>query len=93
MKKRIVGLMMATVMTIGLLTGCGSTSDNGGDNAAAIEESTEEDTEESAEDSESTGVLRVGMECAYAPFNWTQETEEVPNGDKAVPTYGTSYYA
>ena len=29
-------------------------------------------------------VLRVGMECAYAPFNWTQETEEVANGDTAV---------
>jgi putative lysine transport system substrate-binding protein len=38
-------------------------------------------------------VLRVGMECAYAPFNWTQSTEEVSNGDKAVPIYGTSDYA
>ena len=38
-------------------------------------------------------VLRVGMECAYAPFNWTQETESVPNGDKAVKIYGTDYYA
>ena len=25
-------------------------------------------------------VLKVGMECAYAPFNWTQETEEVAYG-------------
>lgn len=38
-------------------------------------------------------VLRVGMECAYAPFNWTQEKEEVANGDKAVPIYGTDFYA
>ena len=38
-------------------------------------------------------VLRVGMECAYAPFNWTQETEEVANGEKAVPIYGTDFYA
>lgn len=38
-------------------------------------------------------VLRVGMECAYAPFNWTQSTEEVSNGEKAVPIYGTSDYA
>jgi putative lysine transport system substrate-binding protein len=38
-------------------------------------------------------VLRVGMECAYAPFNWTQETEEVPDGSKAVKIYGTSFYA
>lgn len=38
-------------------------------------------------------VLKVGMECAYAPFNWTQIGEEVPDGSKAVPIYGTSEYA
>lgn len=38
-------------------------------------------------------VLRVGMECAYAPFNWTQSSQEVSNGDKAVPIYGTEDYA
>ena len=32
-------------------------------------------------------VLRVGMECAYAPFNWTQKTEDTPDGGKAVPIY------
>ena len=34
-------------------------------------------------------VLRVGMECGYAPFNWTQTTNE--NG--AVKISGTSEYA
>lgn len=38
-------------------------------------------------------VLRVGMECAYAPFNWTQSSKELSNGDTAVPIYGTSDYA
>ena len=38
-------------------------------------------------------VLRVGMECAYAPFNWSQETDELANGEKAVPIYGTNMYA
>lgn len=38
-------------------------------------------------------VLRVGMECAYAPFNWTQETDEVANGEKASKIYDTQYYA
>ena len=46
--------------------------------------------EVSAEDKK---VLKVGMECSYAPFNWTQSSEEVSNGDKAVPIYGTSDYA
>ena len=38
-------------------------------------------------------VLRVGMECAYAPFNWSQETDTLPNGEKALPITGTDYYA
>lgn len=36
-----------------------------------------------------TGVLRVGMECAYAPYNWTQSDDS--NG--AVPIYQSSDYA
>lgn len=46
-----------------------------------------------ASGSEDKNVLRVGMECAYAPFNWTQETEEVADGSKAEPIYGTDFYA
>ena len=46
-----------------------------------------------SESKKDDNVLRVGMECAYAPFNWTQETEEVANGDKAVKIYGSDYYA
>ncbi|MBP1758509.1 MAG: extracellular solute-binding protein family 3 [Firmicutes bacterium] len=34
-------------------------------------------------------VLRVAMECAYAPYNWSQPTDE--NG--AVPIAGSSDYA
>lgn len=36
-----------------------------------------------------TKVLRVGMECAYAPYNWTQND----NSNGAVPIYGSSSYA
>ena len=36
-----------------------------------------------------TGVLRVGMECAYAPHNWTQSDDS--NG--AVPIHNSSDYA
>lgn len=38
-------------------------------------------------------VLRVGMECAYAPFNWTQDTDTTPDGSTAVQIYGSDYYA
>lgn len=34
-------------------------------------------------------VLRVGMECSYAPYNWTQSTDA--NG--AVPIHGSPDYA
>ena len=68
------------------LTGCGSS-----DSSSA-----------SGEDTSDKKVLRVGMECAYAPFNWTQVTEDVPDGSKAVltdffaaafnPTTGLRYF-
>lgn len=38
-------------------------------------------------------VLRVGMECAYAPFNWTQDADSTPNGSKAVKIFGSDFYA
>ncbi len=65
-------------MAAGMMTGCGGDS--------AVSEST-------ASPSGSADVLRVGMECAYAPFNWTQTSDSVPNGDTAVPIYGGGGYA
>lgn len=38
-------------------------------------------------------LLRVGMECAYAPFNWTQDSKTTPDGTEAVPIYKEKYYA
>ena len=32
----------------------------------------------------SNGTLRIAMECAYAPFNWTQTTD----ANSAVPIFG-----
>nr|WP_315021104.1 transporter substrate-binding domain-containing protein [uncultured Aminipila sp.] len=49
---------------------------------------TKEDGSEAVKENE-TKVLRVGMECAYAPFNWTQSDDS--NG--AVPIAGTKDYA
>ena len=39
-----------------------------------------------AADKSDKDVLRVGMECAYAPFNWTQDTDTTPDGSKAEPS-------
>ena len=38
---------------------------------------------------ENTKVLRVGMECAYAPYNWAQ----ADNSNGAVPISGSTEYA
>ena len=47
-------------------------------------------TNETNETGESeTKILRVGMECAYAPYNWAQSDDS--NG--AVPIAGSSEYA
>ena len=72
--------MMCTALagTMLLLTGCGaSTSAN-----------TTETAGSAAGQAAESKVLRVGMECAYAPFNWTQLTEEVPDGSKAAGASG-----
>lgn len=80
--KKALALTMAGLMSMALLTGCGgSETANSSSPADAKTESTDKK------------VLRVGMECAYAPFNWTQTSEDVPNGDKAVKIYGQNTYA
>lgn len=38
-------------------------------------------------------VLKVGMECAYPPFNWTQNEETLSDGTKAVKIHGANFYA
>ena len=71
--KKIVCLIIAMFMLFAAV-GC---SDDGGGGTATGEKALE------------SGVLRVAMECNYAPYNWTQETDE--NG--AVPIKGTREFA
>ncbi len=89
MKKKMVSILMAAVMAVSALTGCGKS------NVEAAGQNSAKETEEKAKEDgkEDKDVLRVGMECAYAPFNWTQESPEVSNGETAVPIYGSNYYA
>ena len=72
------------------MAGCGNTKKDTSSDKAAV---TSETATQASKSGSSKGVLKVGMECAYAPFNWTQETDKVANGDTAVPIYGTNYYA
>lgn len=99
MRKRWIGMMMAAVMTVSMLSGCGSSG--GKEESQAVSgmsgpsgtETAESGSSAESGEKEDEKVLRVGMECAYAPFNWTQENPEVANGETAVPIYGSNYYA
>ena len=69
---------MAAMMTALVLAACGSDDSNSSS-------SSEGDDGEQA----SSGVLKVGMEAGYAPFNWTQQDDS--NG--AVKIDGSAEYA
>ena len=97
MKKRNwIILSLVTAMTVTMLSGCGSGEKASTPSAETAEASatSEEVTEAEGTSSDAEGgVLRVGMECAYPPFNWTQDEATTPNGSKAVKIYGSDYYA
>ena len=80
--KKLAAMALVTVMAVSAFAGCGSSGKTAGT------ESTKTEGSESPDN-----VLRVGMECAYAPFNWTQDTDTTPDGSKAVPIYDSNYYA
>ena len=80
--KKLAAMALVTVMAVSALAGCGASGKTAGT------ESTKTEGSESTDN-----VLRVGMECAYAPFNWTQDTDTTPDGSKAVPIYDSNYYA
>ena len=85
MTRRITALVLALLLALALCA-CGGNQSSGGPDASltlegvpAIPDLTSTNTAniKGVED----GVLTVGMECAYAPYNWTQMTDA--NG--AVP--------
>ena len=80
--KKLAAMALVTVMVVSAFAGCGASGKTAGT------ESTKTEGSESTDN-----VLRVGMECAYAPFNWTQDTDTTPDGSKAVPIYDSNYYA
>ena len=81
--KKMLALTMAAVLAAGL-TACGSSADT---SAAPAAESTEAAGAPDGDGDPTT--LTVAMECAYAPYNWTQSDDS--NG--AVAIRGSSDYA
>ena len=91
MKKKIVALSMAACMAASV-TACGGskteTTSAADTTAADAAETTAAGAAEAAKDGEKK-VLKVAMECAYAPYNWTQPDDS--NG--AVPIADSNEYA
>lgn len=91
--RRILAMLMALCMMLAM-TACGTTAAD--DTTAANDTTTAADTADPVAEDETAeagdvipgledGVLTIAMECAYAPYNWTQYDDS--NG--AVPISGT----
>ena len=84
--RKAAGILAAVALAASMTACSGSAEDNSGTPAQ------ENAGGENAADSEGTAdrkVLRVAMECAYAPYNWTQADDS--NG--AVPIADSNEYA
>lgn len=89
MKKRNL-LALAFALTLSLsLAGCGSTNSASATPSASPSGAAPTESTAPSPKLAETGVFKVAMECAYAPFNWTQADDS--NG--AVPISGTADYA
>lgn len=91
--KNTLALSLAAVMAAGL-TACGSSADTASAASPAADSTAAESTEAAADTAAPDGdgdptTLTVAMECAYAPYNWTQNDDA--NG--AVEIRGSSDYA
>ena len=76
--KKFLSLMLALTMLL-TLTACGGKTEAPAETAAAAAPA--ETAASAIATGVEDGVLTVGMECAYAPYNWTQMDDS--NG--AVP--------
>ncbi len=87
MKKKLLSVLLSAAMVL-TLAGCGSSTETAATGTDAAEETTEASDAE-AGTAEGGKVLKVAMECGYAPYNWTQPDDT--NG--AVPINDSSDYA
>ena len=84
---RLSGISALTVGGMTLLVGCGPASEGSSDSTSADASSG------SSDEATSTAELRVGMEVAYAPYNWqtTEETEYTIPVDGLDGQYADGY--
>ena len=83
--KRLMNLALSIMMCLSV-TACSSSSSSNADDSSSTTSTAETTTVSSGVED---GVFTIAMECAYAPYNWTQTDDS--NG--AVPIKDTSDYA
>lgn len=94
--KKLIALLLSLTMVVSM-TACGSSEDSAAASSkAASEQQSTTAAETAASGAESAaipgledGVFTVAMECAYAPYNWSQTDDS--NG--AVPIKDSNEYA
>ena len=86
MRRRVIACMLALVMALALCA-CGSTVAT--TDTAAPAADTAADTSAANVSGVEDGVLTVAMECAYAPYNWTQSDDS--NGAVPISNVPGSY--
>ena len=93
MKRRTLSLLLAGALALSL-SACGNGGDaestpSGAQSSGSPAPSQSQSAEGTVASGVEDGVLTVGMECAYAPYNWTQTDDS--NG--AVPIKDSNEYA
>ena len=78
--KRLINVLLVLMMFLAF-SACTSSNSN--------DDSSSEETSDAVSSGVEDGVLTIAMECAYAPYNWTQTDDS--NG--AVPIKDTNDYA
>ena len=86
--KRLLTLLMALAMTASLAA-CGGTGSSGDTADSGNSGTTAEGGETAGSSGVEDGVLTIAMECAYAPYNWSQSD----NSNGAVPIKDSDAYA
>ena len=86
MRRRVIACMLALVMALALCA-CGSTAAT--TDTASSAPDTASDTSAANVSGVEDGVLTVAMECAYAPYNWTQSDDS--NGAVPISNVPGSY--
>jgi ABC-type amino acid transport substrate-binding protein len=83
---RFLAAGLSILLIAAMFAGCGGGSSSAAASSGA-ESSGEASGGEASSGADAAAPLRVGMECAYAPFNWTQ----VDDSNGAAPIEGGGY--